>query len=120
YRLILLYFSSGAGLAARVRPREAVRGAPEMDNTTYVGLSKQILLQRELDIVANNLANVDTTGFKVEGLTTATDTATPARTIGVNQPVQFAIDNGVARDFSQGALQQTGAPLDLAIQGQGF
>jgi flagellar basal-body rod protein FlgF len=91
-----------------------------MDNTTYVGLSKQILLQRELDIVANNLANVDTTGFKVEGLTTATDTATPARTIGVNQPVQFAVDNGVARDFSQGGLQQTGAPLDLAIQGRGF
>jgi flagellar basal-body rod protein FlgF len=91
-----------------------------MDNTTYVGLSKQILLQRELDIAANNLANVDTTGFKVESLMSAADTATPARTIGVSQPVQFAVSNGVARDFSQGGLQQTGAPLDLAIQGQGF
>jgi len=91
-----------------------------MDNTTYVGLSKQILLQRELDIAANNLANVDTTGFKVESLMSAADTATPARTIGVSQPVQFAVDNGVARDFTQGGLQQTGAPLDLAIQGQGF
>ena len=37
-----------------------------MDNAIYVGLSRQMLLQRELDIVANNLANVDTAGFKFE------------------------------------------------------
>jgi len=34
----------------------------------YVGLSKQVLLERELDIAANNLANANTTGFKVEAL----------------------------------------------------
>ena len=39
-----------------------------MDNAIYVGLSRQMLLQRELDIVANNLANVDTTGFKFESM----------------------------------------------------
>ena len=39
-----------------------------MDNAIYVGLSRQMLLQRELDITANNLANVDTTGFKFEAL----------------------------------------------------
>ena len=86
----------------------------------YVGLSKQMLLQRELDIVANNLANVDTTGFKVESMVSGTDSATPARTIGVTQPVQFAVDNGLARDFTQGGLSKTGAPLDMAISGQGF
>jgi flagellar basal-body rod protein FlgF len=91
-----------------------------MDNTMYVGLSKQILLQRELDIVANNLANVDTTGFKVESLISATSPTPPARTVGVTQPVQFAVDNGVARDFTQGGMTQTGAPLDLAISGSGF
>ena len=91
-----------------------------MDNTMYVGLSKQILLQRELDIVANNLANVDTTGFKLEDLVTGTDPATPAMSIGVTQPVQFAIDNGVARDFTQGSMTPTGAALDLAISGPGF
>lgn len=91
-----------------------------MDNATYVGLSKQILLQRELDIAANNLANVDTNGFKVEELTTVADPEWPAHALGVTQPVQFAIDHGVARDFTQGALHQTGGPLDLAVQGQGF
>ena len=91
-----------------------------MDNTMYVGLSKQMLLQRELDIAANNLANVDTTGFKVESMISGTDAETPARTFGVTQPVQFAVDNGLARDFTQGAMRQTGAPLDMAIVGSGF
>ena len=72
-----------------------------MDNATYVGLSKQILLQRELDIVANNLANVDTTGFKVESLISGADPTLPAHTLGVTQPVQFSVDNGLARDFTQ-------------------
>jgi flagellar basal-body rod protein FlgF len=91
-----------------------------MDNTLYVGLSKQVLLQRELDIVANNLANVDTTGFKVEQLLNAVDPTAPARSTGVTPPINFVSDNGVARDYTQGALRQTGSPLDLAITTQGF
>ena len=91
-----------------------------MDNTMYVGLSKQVLLQRELDIAANNLANVDTTGFKVESMVSASDDDNTARTIGVTQPVKFAIDHGLARDFTQGGLTKTGAPFDLAISGDGF
>ena len=39
-----------------------------MDNALYVGLSNQIVLRRQLDIVANNIANADTNGFKVESL----------------------------------------------------
>ena len=39
----------------------------------YVGLSRQETLQRELDVVANNVANVDTAGFKVESLIVQTD-----------------------------------------------
>ncbi|MDP3081718.1 MAG: flagellar basal body protein, partial [Brevundimonas sp.] len=39
-----------------------------MENAAYVGLSRQMTLRRELDIVANNIANADTTGFKVEQL----------------------------------------------------
>ncbi len=39
-----------------------------MDNAAYVGLSRQMTLRRELDIIANNVANADTAGFKVESL----------------------------------------------------
>lgn len=91
-----------------------------MDNALYVGLSKQVLLERELDIAANNLANVNTTGFKVEALMNVPDPVTPPALPSGSAPIQFVADNGVARDFSQGPLQQTDAPLDLAIMGQGF
>ncbi|MFI4977040.1 MAG: flagellar basal-body rod protein FlgF [Caulobacterales bacterium] len=91
-----------------------------MDNAIYVGLSRQITLQRELDIAANNVANTDTAGFKLEDLLTAADPAAPAKTTGVNGPVTFVVADGVSRDFRQGALRQTGEPLDFAIDGQGF
>jgi hypothetical protein len=44
-----------------------------MDTAIYVGLSRQLTLQRALEISANNLANVDTAGFKVETLVINTD-----------------------------------------------
>jgi flagellar basal-body rod protein FlgF len=91
-----------------------------MDTSLYVGLSKQVLLERELDITANNIANANTTGFKVEQLMTVTDPQSPRSMSRGGSPVQFVSDNGVTRDFSQGALQATGAPLDLAIMGKGF
>jgi flagellar basal-body rod protein FlgF len=91
-----------------------------MDNTIYVGLSRQIILQRSLDIAANNLANVDTTGFKLEELMASADPAMPAWNTGISTPVTFAMSNGVARDFTEGPLTQTGGPLDVAIEGRGF
>jgi len=91
-----------------------------MDTSLYVGLSKQMILRRELDVAANNIANADTTGFKVENITVAVDPQTPPGVAKSAQPIQYVIDTGLARNFSQGALQSTGAPLDLAIDGDGF
>ena len=91
-----------------------------MDNALYVGLSRQMVLRREMDIIANNIANIDTNGFKVESLMQKTDPAAPAATMGGPRPVKFVAADGVARDFGQGVLVKTGAPLDMAIEGQGF
>jgi flagellar basal-body rod protein FlgF len=91
-----------------------------MDNAIYVGLSRQMVLQRELDIAANNLANVDTVGFKFEEmLTNADETPTP-KGGAATPPLTFVTANGVMRDYTQGPLTQTGAPLDVAIDGKGF
>ena len=38
-----------------------------MQNALLVGLSRQVALARELDVVANNIANMNTTGFKADG-----------------------------------------------------
>ena len=91
-----------------------------MDNAIYVGLSRQIVLRREMEIIANNIANLDTNGFKVESLIQKTDPAFPAVTMGGPKPVKFVAPDGVARDFGQGVLIKTGGSLDMAIEGQGF
>lgn len=91
-----------------------------MDNALYVGLSRQMTLRRELDIVANNIANANTTGFKTEDLMVRTEAAKPARTLGGTNPVKFVLDDGVSRDFTPGAMVKTGGGFDVAIEGQGF
>ena len=91
-----------------------------MDNSLYVGLSKQMVLQRQMDIIANNIANSDTSGFKVESLAEAVDPQKPAFTLGGPAPVKFVMPNGVIRDFGQGALHRTDSPFDVAIDGRGF
>jgi flagellar basal-body rod protein FlgF len=91
-----------------------------MDNALYVGLSRQMVLKREMDIIANNIANADTNGFKFESLMTKETPGAPAFTLGGPRPIKFVSADGVARDFGQGNLRRTDAPLDLAIEGQGF
>ncbi len=93
-----------------------------MDNTLYVALSRQMTLRREFDLVANNIANTETVGFKVESLMVEAKEERPrgGAFTGSNLPINFVLDGAVARDFTEGALKPTGNPLDLAISGQGF
>ncbi|HZZ66966.1 MAG TPA: flagellar basal-body rod protein FlgF [Phenylobacterium sp.] len=91
-----------------------------MDNALYVGLSNQMVLKRQMDIVANNIANADTNGFKFESLMTKTVPGAPAFTAGGPRPVKFVGADGVARDFGQGTLRRTDGVFDVGIEGQGF
>jgi flagellar basal-body rod protein FlgF len=91
-----------------------------VQNAAYVGLSSQMTLRRELDIVANNIANADTNGFKLEQLIVGTEPGARARNHGVRGPVNFVLDSGVGRDFGQGPLSQTGRDLDFALEGEGI
>jgi len=89
-----------------------------MDNALYVGLSRQMTLQRSLQLAASNMANVDTVGFKVEQMMVRTESLAPEN-LNV-APINYVLDGGVARNFGQGPLEQTGATYDLAIDGDGF
>jgi hypothetical protein len=90
-----------------------------VENAAYIGLSRQMTLRRELDIAANNIANADTTGFKVEQLLLGAEVGNRARNDAIRPGASFVLDNGVGRDFSQGTLEQTGRSLDFAIEGEG-
>ena len=94
-----------------------------MENALLVGLSRQMVLERELDVVANNIANMNTTGFKTDNSMFEKYLMPLARENRFNpkdRQVDFVIDNGTWRNLSQGPVQQTGNPLDVAIQGSGF
>jgi flagellar basal-body rod protein FlgF len=93
-----------------------------MNNALYVGLSRQLTLKRQMDVIANNIANSDTVGFKVESLMLGQDVQRPPLAPGATAPesITFVHDTGLARDFRQGALRQTGGPFDLGLQGDGF
>lgn len=93
-----------------------------MDNSLLVSLSQQLAAYRSMDVIANNLANVSTPGFKRESARFEELVAMvrPADGQRGMQPVSFVKDAGITRDLGQGAITRTDAPLDVAINGNGF
>lgn len=96
--------------------------------TAYTGMLNE---QKRMDIITNNLANTDTTGYKKEGVTNQSfddvlayrlkDNSTP----GVDPHQMGKMSMGVKlgetyTDYSQGALKQTDSNYDLALSGRGF
>jgi flagellar basal-body rod protein FlgF len=94
-----------------------------MENALLIGLSRQMVLERQMDVVANNVANVNTNGYKSDSSLFQEYLKTGAHEdnfIGRDRSVSYVQDSGTYRDFSQGAMQATSNPLDLAIDGGGF
>ncbi|GBD41810.1 Flagellar basal-body rod protein FlgF [bacterium HR39] len=87
-----------------------------MDTTGYVALSRAITLRERLDSIAHNLANVDTPGFRAELDRTM---AVPFRT-APRESVSYVQLVAKLYDASEGPIERTGNPLDLAIHGPGF
>jgi flagellar basal-body rod protein FlgF len=91
-----------------------------MDNSFMVGLSAQQVLRQRMDVTANNLANMTTAGFKAERLVMRELSERPAAASDNPAEIAFVDAWMLQRDFSTGPLEQTGNPLDLAIEGEGF
>jgi flagellar basal-body rod protein FlgF len=94
-----------------------------MENALLVGLSRQMVLERQMDVVANNVANVNTSGYKADKSLFQEYLNTGAHEdnfIGRDRAVSYVLDSGTFKDFSQGPTEQTKNPLDVAIDGGGF
>lgn len=97
------------------------KGMVTMDTLNYVALSHQKALRRQLDLVANNIANMNTAGYKRENAifetylekmdSSLTDSA---------KPVSFVLDQGFAHDTTAGDLIPTNEPTDVALVGEGY
>ena len=94
-----------------------------MENMLLIGLSRQVTLERQLDVVANNMANVNTNGFKADKSLFEQFLRTGASDEQFARPdrnVSFVQDRATMHDFAPGPNEQTKAPLDVAIDGKGF
>lgn len=94
-----------------------------IENAQLISLSRQIALQRQMDVVANNMANINTSGFKSEQLLfeeyvmpVARDQDFPT----LDQPLSYVQDWATIHDLSGGAMVQTGNDLDVGLNGDGF
>jgi flagellar basal-body rod protein FlgF len=95
-----------------------------VENAQLVGLSRQVALRRELDIVANNLANIGTAGFKSEQvefreyLMPVASAETFPR--GQDRRLSYVEDKSTWQDFGAGPVEMSGNQLDVAIDGKAF
>lgn len=94
-----------------------------MENALLVGLSRQMALTHELDVIANNIANIDTTGYKSDNAMFAQylmPRASDQNFTGSDRRIRYVEDRASWIDMSQGSIQHTGNPLDVAINGSGY
>lgn len=100
-----------------------------MADGIYTALTGAVAQQHSLDVIANNVANVTTAGYRAdkavfsEFLAGAQRQDVPhvsASGTSPNRPDRFVHVDAVSHDYSNGALKLTGNPLDMALSGDGF
>mgnify|MGYP003385762131 CR=1 FL=1 len=87
-----------------------------MESPIYVLLSQQDALQRQMDVTAQNIANVNTTGYKSNDILFEDFLVKPDKKFTHH----MVLDRATIRNTTQGTFIKTDNPLDIAISGQGY
>lgn len=88
-----------------------------MENSVYIGLSKQVVLRENMNIIANNVANVNTPGYRAQNMVFTEYIEDPRY---MKEDMSMVLDYGQYQMTDPGSLKQTGNPLDVALVGNGF
>lgn len=88
-----------------------------MENSIYLGLSRQMALQTNMDIVANNIANMNTAGFRAQNPVFEEYLLNPSHS---DDPLSFVNDYGQYQMTDAGPMEHTGNPLNVALVGDGY
>ncbi len=94
-----------------------------MENPSYVAMSLMSGLHRQMDVMANNMANSSTPGYQGDKLAFRTLLSSRAGSPQIEGPgrrVAFVGENGMLRDTRPGPMESTRNPLDVAISGPGY
>ena len=87
-----------------------------MENSLTIALARQTVLSRQMDVIATNLANITTSGYKAEQMIFTEI----IETTSVGEFISIVHDVGFVRDLSEGPMTETSNPLDMAVHGEGF
>lgn len=94
-----------------------------MENAPLIGLSRQMALRRQMNVVANNIANINTFGFKAEKVLFE-DYVMPQASAesfpSADRDLHYTEDWATLHDFKSGAIDLTGGEYDVALEGPGF
>lgn len=90
-----------------------------MENSIYVGLSRQVALTAQMNIVANNVANMSTPGYRSQNMVFTEYLAEP-NDPDTDDALSMVMDYGQYQSTDPGPMQFTGNPLDVAVQGPGY
>jgi flagellar basal-body rod protein FlgF len=94
-----------------------------VENTLLIGLSRLTTLERQIDVIANNVANVNTNGFKADKSLFQEYLMPGARAdnfVGKDRRLSYVLDRATWRDSGQGSVEPTTNPLDVALDGSGY
>lgn len=86
-----------------------------MQSGPYVSLSAQLTLERRMESLAINVANMNTVGYRASGVSFHTYVSQAGE-----QPVAYATSGSDYILRTQGPLERTDNPLDVAVQGEGW
>lgn len=88
-----------------------------MENAIFVGLSRQVALQNQMTIIANNIANMNTSGYRAQNAVFREMIEDPK---GIEDPLSMVLDYGQFQNTAPGPMRSTENPLDVALQGPGY
>jgi flagellar basal-body rod protein FlgF len=88
-----------------------------MENSLYITLSRQEALRRQMEVISNNIANMNTTGFKSQRMLFLEYLERPNRE---GDRMSFVQDYGLQRNTDAGPMTITNNQLDLALRGEGY
>ncbi len=91
-----------------------------MEHVAVVNLSQQMSMRRSMDVIANNLANMNTTAFKAETMLFQEHLEPLKGAKHKQDPMVFAMDYGMSMNFQEGHFEPTANPMDVAISGDAF
>lgn len=95
-----------------------------MENPIYIGLSRQVALRAQMDVIANNVANMSTPGYRAQNMVFTEFVEKPNETkhdsLRGQDPLSFVLDYGHYQVNEAGPMEFTGGMVDVALNGPGY